>query len=289
MSFDQVVCTGVLHHLIDPGAGLSALRQVLKPEGAMHLMVYAPYGRAGIYMLQEFCRRLGIDATREKIACLLTALRMLPATHPLKAILTETPDFRSEAALADALLHPLDRAYTVSQFWDLLRATGMAFGRWIRQAPYSFHCGLLSRLSRDLQTAEPSFDDQCVAAELFRGTMMRHSAVAYRDDHPDASSQIRFSGSAWLSYIPIRVSDTITVRERLPAGSAAVLINRAHSYADIVLAISPRELRLLEAVNGRSTTAEIISQQHADIDATRCFFETLWWHDQVVLDASQRG
>ena len=29
----------------------------------MHLMVYAPYGRTGVYMLQDFCRRLGIRAT----------------------------------------------------------------------------------------------------------------------------------------------------------------------------------------------------------------------------------
>jgi 2-polyprenyl-3-methyl-5-hydroxy-6-metoxy-1,4-benzoquinol methylase len=42
MSFDQIVCTGVLHHLADPDAGLKALRDVLKPDGAMHLMVYAP-------------------------------------------------------------------------------------------------------------------------------------------------------------------------------------------------------------------------------------------------------
>ena len=47
-SFDQIVCTGVLHHLADPDAGLAALRAVLKPAGAMHLMVYAPYGRIGI-------------------------------------------------------------------------------------------------------------------------------------------------------------------------------------------------------------------------------------------------
>ena len=29
-------------------------------DGALHLMVYAPYGRAGVYMLQDYCRRLGI-------------------------------------------------------------------------------------------------------------------------------------------------------------------------------------------------------------------------------------
>ena len=66
-TFDQIVCTGVLHHLENPDAGLAALRDVLKPDGAMHLMVYAPYGRTGIYMLQEFCRRVGIRATDEGI------------------------------------------------------------------------------------------------------------------------------------------------------------------------------------------------------------------------------
>ena len=44
-SFDLVVCTGVLHHLPDPDYGLRALRDVLRPSGAMRLMVYARYGR----------------------------------------------------------------------------------------------------------------------------------------------------------------------------------------------------------------------------------------------------
>ena len=38
--FDQILCTGVLHHMADPDAGLRALRSVLKPDGAMFLMVY---------------------------------------------------------------------------------------------------------------------------------------------------------------------------------------------------------------------------------------------------------
>ena len=94
-SFDQIVCTGVLHHLADPDAGLSALRGVLKPDGgAMHLMVYAPYGRTGIYMLQEFCRRIGIRATDEEIRDLIAALKALPPGHPLETLLREAPDFR---------------------------------------------------------------------------------------------------------------------------------------------------------------------------------------------------
>ena len=47
-SFDLIICTGVLHHLPDPAEGLSALRGVLAPDGAIHLMVYGTYGRAGV-------------------------------------------------------------------------------------------------------------------------------------------------------------------------------------------------------------------------------------------------
>src|SRR5271156_2585989 len=108
ISFDQIVCTGVLHHLADPDAGLGALRSVLKPDGAMHLMVYAPYGRTGIYLLQEFCRRIGIPASDDGICDLIAALRSLPPAHPLEHLLRNTPDFRQNAALADALLHPQD-------------------------------------------------------------------------------------------------------------------------------------------------------------------------------------
>jgi SAM-dependent methyltransferase len=61
--FNHVVCTGVLHHLPDPDAGLRALRDVLEPTGALNMMVYAPYGRAGVYMLQDYCQRLGLGHT----------------------------------------------------------------------------------------------------------------------------------------------------------------------------------------------------------------------------------
>ena len=86
-TFDQIVCTGVLHHLADPAAGLAALRDVLRPDGAMHLMVYAPHGRIGVYMLQEFCRRVGIAATDDGIRELVAALGALPPGHPLGTLL----------------------------------------------------------------------------------------------------------------------------------------------------------------------------------------------------------
>ena len=185
-SFDQIVCTGVLHHLPDPDAGLRALRSVLEPDGAMHLMVYAPYGRTGIYMLQEFCRRIGIPATDDGIRDLIGALGALPPGHPLGSLLREAPDFRQEAALADALLHPQDRAYSVPQLFDFIERGGLTFGRWVRQAAYSPRCGVMARLPQASRMAQLPLAEQFAAVELFRGTMVRHSLVVYRDDSPDA-------------------------------------------------------------------------------------------------------
>lgn len=293
MSFDQIVCTGVLHHLADPDVGLRALRNVLKPDGAMHLMVYAPYGRTGIYLLQEFCRRTGVRATGEEIPDLVTALKALPPGHPLETLLREAPDFRHEAALADALLHPQDRAYSVPQLFDLVEKGGLAFGRWVRQAPYSPRCGVMARIPQASRLTRLCAREQYAAVELFRGTMVRHSLIAYRDDGLGDRQRVSFTGDTWLGYVPVRMADTICVQERLPPGAAAVLINQTHSYRDLYLPIDSKEKGLFDAVDGTRSIGDILertstsSPEESGIDAARAFFERLWWYDQVAFDTSR--
>jgi SAM-dependent methyltransferase len=292
-TFDQIVCTGVLHHLPDPDAGLAALRSVLKPDGAIHLMVYAPYGRTGVYMLQEFCKRLGIHATDAGIRDLIAALHALPPGHPLEPLLREAPDFRHEAALADALLHPQDRAYSVPQLFDFIERGHLTFGRWIKQAPYSPSCGVMAQIPQAPRMANLPLEEQYAAAELFRGTMVRHSVIAYRNDRIGGPYPVNFAGNAWPRYVPIRVSDTICVQERLPAGAAAVLINQNHTYRDLVMAISSMEKSLLDAIDGNRTIGDIIEKtpqsapERSQLNMARSFFERLWWHDQVVFDTSR--
>ncbi|GAG01147.1 unnamed protein product, partial [marine sediment metagenome] len=172
--FDKIVCTGVLHHLSDPNAGLRALRSVLKPEGAMHLMVYATYGRTGIYMLQEYCLRLGIDPSEREIDDLAAVLKELPRGHPLDYVLRQSPDFRDPGAIADALLNPRDRAYTVTQLFETIERCELAFGRWFRQAPYLPQCGVIASTPHGARLAQLPAQEQYAAVELFRGTISRH-------------------------------------------------------------------------------------------------------------------
>ena len=292
-SFDQIVCTGVLHHMADPDAGLRALRGVLKPDGALHLMVYAPYGRTGVYMLQEFCRRMGIRATDAGIRDLIAALQALPQGHPLENLQRDAPDFRQEAALADALLHPHDRAYSVPQLFDFLEMAELEFGRWVRQAPYSPRCGVIAQIPQAFRMAQLSLAEQFAAAELFRGTMVRHSLVAYRSDSSCSPQAVSFAGDAWLGYVPIRMPDTICVRKGLPRGAAAVLINQSHTYTDLFMPIDSTEKRLFDAIDGNRCIRDIMenallsSQQKTHLDIACAFFERLWWYDQVVFDTSR--
>jgi SAM-dependent methyltransferase len=282
--FDQIVCTGVLHHLPNPDAGLAALRKVLKPEGALHLMVYAPYGRTGIYLLQDFCRRIGVAATDEGIADLVTALKSLPPGHPLENLLRQAPDFRHPAALADALLNPQDRAYSVPQFFEFLKNAGLSFGRWLKQAPYSPHCGVMAKIPQAARIAQLPPAEQYAAIELFRGTMVMHSAIAYCDNDSGGAHQISFAGDAWRNYVPNRMPDTIAVEERLPPGAAAVLINRTHTYTDMYLPIDAQQKKMFDAIDGKRSLV-LIAGETAQQDVARKFFEQLWWHDQVVFDA----
>ena len=286
-SFDLIVCTGVLHHLADPDAGLRALRSVLKPDGVMSLMLYAPYGRAGVYMLQDYCRRLGIVTSEQELADLLAVLKALPHQHPLVALLRGARDGASPDALADALLNPRDRSYSVPQLLDFISRQELAFRRWYTQAPYLPQCGAIAatpHAKRLLALPEP---EQYAAMELWRGTIATHSVVVSPNDGDPVSMPGGFAdGDGWRDYVPIRLPGTLCIQERLPAGAAGVLISRYHRSPDLILPIDAREKQILDAVNGHRSIAAIAEAAggSARLPQARCLFEKLFWYDQVVFE-----
>lgn len=278
-SFDHVVCTGVLHHLADPAAGLRCLREVLDLEGVIDLMVYATYGRTGVYMLQDYCRRLGVGTSPQDIEELVATLREIPLEHPLSHLLRGTPDFRHPNALADALLNPRDRSYTVPELFELLGGSGLNFQRWVRQGPYLPTCGSVATTPHGQRIAALPREDQYAAVELFRGTMTRHSLIATRDDAPTAPPQLSFSSAECGHYVPMRPGTVIMIEERLPEGAAAALLNKAHSFTDLVLFVNDAEKTAFEAIDGIRCVEDFGAEQ---VD----FFRRLYEHDLVVIDAS---
>ena len=292
--FDKIVCTGVLHHLPEPEAGLRALREVLTPDGAMHLMVYAPYGRAGVYMLQEYCRRLGIGHTEQEIQDLAVTLTALPRTHPLARLLGESPDFQRKDALADALLNPQDRAYTVPQIFELIAGCGLTFGRWVRQAPYLAQCGGFASTPHAARLARLPPSEQYAAVELLRGNMLRHNLIVYRDDVAPGSCPVSTATSGWTTCrcacrrlsacrIDCRLArprcSSIRGIPTLICFCPSMPRRCGWSKRSMAGAPSPRSsggLRRLHASSNR-----LRKQAHE-------LFERLWWYDQIVFETSRK-
>src|SRR4029434_2534164 len=137
----------------------------------------------------------------------------LPRDHPLGSVMRAAMDFRHPDALADALLHPLDRAYTVPQLYAWLERCGMSFGRWVEQAPYLAQCGMVAKAPLAERLASLPAPSQHAAVELFRGTMVRHKVIAYRDDRAGAGQPITFAGDVWREEVPTRLPRTGGIRD----------------------------------------------------------------------------
>jgi SAM-dependent methyltransferase len=286
-SFDLIVCTGVLHHLVNPDEGLRALRSILKPDGAMYLMVYASYGRTGVSMLQEYCRRLGIGTSAQDITELTEALAMLSPHHPLASLLRGSRDVQSKDAIADALLNPRERSYSVPQLFDFLESNDLQLSRWYWQAPYLARCGATATTPHAERLTAMPIREQYAAMELWRGTMTCHSLIACRREL-NGGGAVRFDDDRWSQYVPFRLPATLSVRERLPAGAAAVLLNRSHPFHDLIIAIDFEEKRLFDAIDGHRSISDIVSHAGGTQawSRARALFEKLWSYDQVVFDVS---
>ena len=131
--FDFIQCTGVLHHLIRPADGLSKLQGVLRPGGAMGLMVYGALGRTGVYDVQDIMRGVSspIDDEADEVKHVKALLKALPASsrvrksgvwHAVEAV----DQAGNDAEIYDLFLHSQDRPYTVDELYEWVeRDVGM--------------------------------------------------------------------------------------------------------------------------------------------------------------------
>lgn len=134
--FDVILCTGVLHHMAEPAAGLAVLRDMLAPGGVMVLMLYGATVRTGIYMLQDAFRRMGIEQSPDGVAKVRQVLKELPARHYAQDYVRAADELKEDAAIVDTFLHPQDRAYTVPQLLELVEGAGLEFQGWVDNFPY---------------------------------------------------------------------------------------------------------------------------------------------------------
>lgn len=135
--FDYIDCCGVLHHLADPAAGLAALEAVLAPGGGMGLMLYAPYGRTGVYPLQSALKRLtGGLPPADRLALARRLVDGLPPANWFARNERLVDHKQSDAGLYDLLLHERDRAFTVPEIAELAGSCGLAITAFVPPAYY---------------------------------------------------------------------------------------------------------------------------------------------------------
>lgn len=257
--FDFISTSGVLHHLPSPEAGLRALRDLLKPDGAIAAMVYAQYGREPVYLMQSLLRMVAPSEFGEqrRLRILKRALQSLPPENRGVRGLLDTPLFRSEIARSDAgaydlLLHSQDRAYTVPQIYGWLDGAGMRLLDWgVPRAyrPRTYWPGAdLSHLP------EPAL---AAAAELMHGRMAKHHFFAVPAEASPPAQPPADDANAVPTWTAWQFD--VSLGQALAQPGAQLKFGLGEER-EIVLNGDALNRRLLGAVDGRRSVGAILDE-----------------------------
>ncbi|MBT54053.1 MAG: methyltransferase [Mameliella sp.] len=266
--FDYIDCCGVLHHLPDPDAGFAALRAAVAPGGGMGFMVYAPYGRSGIYQLQEaFGTLFDGMAPQVRLSKAKKLVGTLHKGHSFAANGNVTDHKQSDAGFYDLLLHGQDTPFDIPRLLATLERTGWKLQSLLPPGLYD-----LARI-----TDRPKDMDDATAmalAEKLRGTMKKHLGylVPADEDRPIARGSKQ-------SLIPR--SPTSDMRKPAQAVAQGRPLPITLKEADVQMRI-PRDCApLMAAINNRRSLAEI--REVTKMDPLR--FADLWGRLERELTA----
>lgn len=138
--FDVVVCTGVVHHLASPLAGLRNIRDALAPGGAASIMVYSRAHRSALEPLRRASFELARGAENPyEIACRVIAAARTGRIEPVARGLLDTLWALRESEpeyVADVLLNPREATYDVDRLVALLTEAGLRFVEWLYPASW---------------------------------------------------------------------------------------------------------------------------------------------------------
>lgn len=284
--FDLVVSSGVLHHLADPQAGMDALARVLRPEGALGVMLYARYGRVGVELLQSVFRDLGLGQDDESLRIVKEALATLPPGHLAQPYFGIAPDLDFDAGLVDTFLHGRERSYAVDDCLELVDRSGLVFVDWLFHAPY-YPPRLVAggqRLYRAIEALPPR--QMWSVMERLRTVNACHYFIAGPDSRAPQSYRIDFGSLASPDYVvhwrvgagmdgDVVYRTDWRLRLRPRPSSFARLVDGHRSVGDIA------EVAEATATPGRAGSAPELDRSHR---YARRLFEALWRLDFIEVE-----
>jgi SAM-dependent methyltransferase len=252
--FDYIDCCGVLHHLPDPAEGLRALLSVLAPGGGLGLMVYAPHGRTGVYMLQDALRLLAPE--QNPVSARLDVARRVMRHLPESAWLRFNRGFADhltggDAGLYDLLLNPRDCAFDIPALFALLGGAGLAATCLIEPMRYDPAVYLPDPKLRALAAGLDPVR-RAALAEAVAGNISTHVVYCVR------------AGAMPAPADPL-APDAVPVAREMPGEEIARAIRPDHTLSflfdglRVPVALPPLAGAILRLIDGTRTVAEIAS------------------------------
>ncbi len=116
--FDVIECSGVLHHMADPEAGLKVLLQRLKPGGFINIALYSDIARKQMGTWGELASGNGFDSSLQGMRDFRAWLKQTDS--PEARALHLTSDFYSASMLRDLMFHVQEHRFTIPQISALL-------------------------------------------------------------------------------------------------------------------------------------------------------------------------
>lgn len=255
--FDYIDCTGVLHHLDNPAAGMKTLADALQPEGGMGVMLYGEYGRAGVYPMQEMLRALVPEDSgpAERVAMAKRLIRFLPPTN----LFRRNPFLNdhvsgNDGALYDLLLHSRDRAYTVPQIAEMTRHAGLrlvGFAEPLRYEPATYMSD--PQIARRL--GELPFLERAAFAERLASNLRTHVFYATKAGYDTVARP-----EDTLAIPVLREMEAQTLAQGLRPGMPLVANLDGFPWR---ATLPPLASQIVAQIDGRKTIAEIYTAMGA--------------------------
>ncbi|MEM9147157.1 MAG: class I SAM-dependent methyltransferase [Pseudomonadota bacterium] len=257
--FDYIDCCGVLHHLEDPDAGFAALARALAPGGGMGLMVYAPYGRIGVYMLQSAFRRLmpGSDPA-PRLALGRAVMETLPPAHWFRLNRYLGDHLQSDAGFYDLLLHGRDRSFAVGALDAALAAADLTRIAFTEPALYDPARLLPDRAEIRTRLAAMPEPERAALAEELSGALKTHTLYAAREGEAEGRMALATSAQA----VPHLRGAAPEAMAREVAKGAGLTV--AANGTPITLALPPEAARAIALIDGRRSLGALAERLSRD-------------------------
>jgi len=178
--FDMINCVGVLHHLENPLLGLKILNNLLEDDGFMDIMMYAKYGRSGVYLMRELLNLINHNVEthdyKTKINNFKEIYHNLPNTNLFKWNEHPCSDhFNSDNGIVDMLLHHQDRAYSIPELYDYFESENLNICCFSVLERYKYNIDLVD-------TAFNSSRDKYAFNELLFSDINKHSCLVTKKE-----------------------------------------------------------------------------------------------------------